>query len=96
MAMPTVVAGDASCSLKRALSRRALHVLAAAVALLTSATVEALPPVDLSEVAAGDGGFVINGIDVSDTLGGSVSGAPSRPRHSPVQQRPSTRRKRSC
>ncbi len=32
-------------------------------------------PVNLSDVAAGTGGFVMNGIDVDDFSGGSVSGA---------------------
>ncbi len=35
-------------------------------------------PVSLSDVAAGTGGFVINGIDVNDRSGFSVSGAGAR------------------
>lgn len=34
-----------------------------------------MPPVNLSDVAAGIGGFVINGIDPNDRSGLSVSGA---------------------
>ena len=32
-------------------------------------------PVEMADVAAGSGGFVINGIDPEDRSGGSVSGA---------------------
>ncbi len=49
--------------------------LAAVAALVTSMTATALPPVNLSDVAAGTGGFVINGIDAGDLSGVSVSGA---------------------
>ena len=49
--------------------------LAAAVALAATTTATALPPVNLSDVAAGTGGFVINGIDLGDLSGFSVSGA---------------------
>ena len=35
----------------------------------------ASPPIDLADVAAGSGGFVINGIDPNDYSGFSVSGA---------------------
>ena len=49
--------------------------LAAAAALVASTTATALPPVNLSEVAAGTGGFVMNGIDPGDHSGHSVSGA---------------------
>ncbi len=49
--------------------------LAAAASLLAAGTAGALPPIDLADVAAGDGGFVINGIDPYDYSGYSVSGA---------------------
>ena len=49
--------------------------LAAVVALAATGTAGALPPIELSDVAAGSGGFVINGIDVGDRSGWSVSGA---------------------
>ncbi len=49
--------------------------LAAAASLLAAGTAGALPPIELSDVAAGDGGFVINGIDPADYSGRSVSGA---------------------
>ncbi len=38
-------------------------VLAAAVSLAAAGTAAALPPIELSDVAAGTGGFVMNGID---------------------------------
>ncbi len=50
-------------------------VLAAAVSLAATGTAGALPPIELSDVAAGTGGFVINGIDTDDNSGFSVSGA---------------------
>ncbi len=49
--------------------------LAAAAALLAAGTARALPPIDLADVAAGNGGFVMNGIDPVDLSGRSVSGA---------------------
>ncbi len=49
--------------------------LAAAVSLAAAGTAGALPPIELSDVAAGTGGFVIHGIDTGDSSGGSVSGA---------------------
>jgi len=49
--------------------------LAAVTALVASTTATALPPVELSDVAAGNGGFGINGIDPEDHSGESVSGA---------------------
>ncbi len=49
--------------------------LAAAVSLAATGTAGALPPIELSDVAAGTGGFVMNGIDTSDLSGISVSGA---------------------
>ncbi len=49
--------------------------LAAAAALLASTTLTAETPVDLADVAAGTAGFVINGIEVGDWSGRSVSGA---------------------
>ena len=49
--------------------------LAAAATLLAIGTARASPPIFLSDVAEGDGGFVINGIDSGDNSGRSVSGA---------------------
>ncbi len=49
--------------------------LAAVVSLAATGTAGAIPPIELSDVAAGTGGFVINGIDPSDYSGRSVSGA---------------------
>ncbi len=49
--------------------------LAAVVSLAATGTAGALPPIELSDVAAGTGGFVINGIDIDDQSGYSVSGA---------------------
>ncbi len=49
--------------------------LVAAAALVASTAAKAVPPVDLADVAAGTGGFVINGIDPLDRSGYSVSGA---------------------
>ena len=49
--------------------------LAVAAALVASTTATALPPVNLSDVVAGTGGFVINGIDPGDLSGYSISGA---------------------
>ncbi len=49
--------------------------LAAAASLLAAGVAGALPPVELSDVAAGSGGFVMNGIDPVDFSGFSVSGA---------------------
>ncbi len=65
------------------LSRRELSSLlgdrgvamAAAAALLATGAAMAEPPVELSDVAAGTGGFVINGIDAGDFSGCRVSGA---------------------
>ncbi len=48
--------------------------LAAVVSLAATATAGALPPIELSDVAAGTGGFIINGI-APDNSGYSVSGA---------------------
>ena len=55
--------------------RFALATAAALVAGTATTTVSALPPVNLSDVAAGTGGFVMNGIDPDDHSGFSVSGA---------------------
>ena len=55
--------------------RFALATAAALVAGMGATTATALPPVNLSDVAAGTGGFVINGIDPDDASGRSVSGA---------------------
>ncbi len=52
-----------------------VFALAAAASLLATGMAGALPPIELSDVAAGTGGFVINGIDPSDDSGVSVSGA---------------------
>ena len=49
--------------------------LAVAVSLAATGTAGALPPVELSDIAAGTGGFVMNGIDPADRSGWSVSGA---------------------
>ncbi len=49
--------------------------LAAAALLSMAAAVQAEPPVNLADVVAGNGGFVINGIDPLDYSGFSVSGA---------------------
>ena len=49
--------------------------LAAAVSLAATGTAGAVPPIELSDVAAGTGGFIINGIDPLDRSGFSVSGA---------------------
>ncbi len=43
--------------------------LAAAAALAASTSASALPPVTLSDVAAGTGGFVMNWIDTGDHSG---------------------------
>ncbi len=50
-------------------------LLAAAAALLAAGTAGALPPIELSDVAAGSGGFVANGINQGDQSGQPVSGA---------------------
>ncbi len=49
--------------------------LAVVASLSAAGAAAALPPVNLSDVAAGSGGFVINGIDPFDFSGLSVSGA---------------------
>ncbi len=49
--------------------------LAAAASLLAAPTARAVPPIDLADIAAGNGGFVINGIDPVDYSARSVSGA---------------------
>jgi len=49
--------------------------LAVAASLVAGAATPALPPVNLSDVAAGNGGSVLNGIDAGDFSGRSVSGA---------------------
>ncbi len=49
--------------------------LAAAATLLATGTARALPPIELSDIAAGNGGFIMNGIDAYDRSGRSVSGA---------------------
>ncbi len=60
--------------LSRLLSDHAF-ALAAVAAFVASTTATAEPPVNLSDVAAGSGGFVINGIGANDRSGSSVSGA---------------------
>ncbi len=49
--------------------------LAAVISLAATGTAGAVPPIELSDVTAGTGGFVINGIDLDDHSGVSVSGA---------------------
>ena len=49
--------------------------LAAVGSLAATPTAGALPLIELSDVAAGTGGFVMNGIDIFDFSGDSVSGA---------------------
>ena len=49
--------------------------LAVAVTLVASTTAPALPPVNLADIAAGTGGFVLNGINPGDLSGRNVSGA---------------------
>ncbi len=58
--------------LARLLGDRAF-VLAAAVSLAATGTAGAEPTIELSDVAAGTGGFVINGIDSDDRSGLTVS-----------------------
>ncbi len=53
----------------------ALAAAAAIMAGLGSTTASALPPVELADVAAGTGGFVMYGIDPDDRFGRKVSGA---------------------
>ncbi len=48
--------------------------LAAAASLAATGTAAALPPVNLADVAAGTGGFLISGIDPCDYSGSSVCG----------------------
>ncbi len=63
--------------LSRLVGDRAFALAAAAALLAAGAAgaAGALPPIELSDVAAGSGGFVINGIDPIDQSGFSVSGA---------------------
>ncbi len=63
------------CSYLVRLVEERSFALAAAASLLAACAARALPPVDLADVAAGDGGFVINGIDRGEWSGSSVSGA---------------------
>ncbi len=60
--------------LSRLVGDRALAPGAAA-ALLAAGAAQALPPVDLSDVVGGNGGFVINGAASPSMSGTSVSGA---------------------
>ena len=60
--------------LSRLLNDSGLAV-AAAVSLAAVGTAGALPPVELADVAGGNGGFVMNGITVDDFCGKSVAGA---------------------
>ncbi len=53
----------------------ALAAAATIISCMVSTKATALPPVELSDIAAGTGGFVINGIDMYDRSGRSVSGA---------------------
>ncbi len=48
--------------------------LAVAASLLAAPTAGALPPIDLSDIAAGNGGFVMNGIDTGDLDGDCMVG----------------------
>ena len=57
------------------LSTRRVCAMAAAASIVASATAGVLPPVNLADVEAGIGGFVIKGIDTDDQSGWSVSGA---------------------
>jgi len=57
------------------LVRHRAFALSVASTLLVCADARASAPIDLSAVAAGTGGFVINGIDADDRSGWSVSGA---------------------
>ncbi len=68
------LAGRTRAYLLRLVGDRAF-ALAAAASLLAAGAAVALPPIDLSDVAAGSGGFVINGIDPGDNSGYKVSGA---------------------
>jgi len=69
--------GRSRSYLVRVIGNRGFALAAAAtiMAALGSTTASALPPVELADVAAGTGGFVINGIDPNDRSGHSVSGA---------------------
>ncbi len=49
--------------------------MVAVAAVLAAGTAQGLPPVNLSDVVAGNGGFVANGINAFDFSGHSVSGA---------------------
>ncbi len=51
------------------LVRDRAFALAAAASLLAAGAAVASPPIDLADVAAGSGGFVINGIDAYDGSG---------------------------
>ena len=55
--------------------RRQVSVTAVACSLLLGISGHAEVPIELLDVAVGTGGFVINGIDIDDFSGGSVSGA---------------------
>lgn len=48
--------------------------LAAAATLLATGAVHAIPPIELSDVAAGSGGFIIDGVGYGGQSGMSVSG----------------------
>jgi len=63
--------------LARVMADRGFALAAAAllVSCMATTTTMALPPVNLSDVAAGTGGFVIKGISLDDNSGYSVSGA---------------------
>ncbi len=57
------------------LLRQQAFALTVVSGLFTGAQAHALPPIELSQIAAGLGGFVINGNDYADRSGRSVSGA---------------------
>ena len=57
----------------RRICRDARFAALVAGALLASATPQNAPAIELSDIAAGTGGFVINGIDMRDASGFSVS-----------------------
>ena len=63
------------CNELTRLATNRLCVMAAAASVLAAATAGTLPPVNLADVEAGIGGFVIRGDNTDDQSGWSVSGA---------------------
>ena len=57
------------------LTRDGAFAVAAAACLLAAPPAGALPPIQLADIADGNGGFIINGVAASDQSGVSVSGA---------------------